>query len=86
MTIRDSRITSLPTHEQELLLKAALLTGEACRKAWKAWKSRIDIENLDYGSSRLLPLASLLLVRQKQWLSYDAEDLSSGQSMHETAG
>lgn len=48
---------SFPTEEQELLLKAALLMGDSCKEAWNAWKARIDIEKLDPGSSRLLPLA-----------------------------
>ena len=45
-----------PTSEQELLLQAALLSDENCVAAWEKWKSRIDIDRLDLGSQRLLPL------------------------------
>ena len=45
-----------PTWEQESLLKAALLQGEEAIKAWHKWKSRVDVDQLDPGSLRLLPL------------------------------
>jgi Uncharacterised nucleotidyltransferase len=45
-----------PTHLQELLLKAALFRGDAALSAYKEWISSVDIENLDWGSYRLLPL------------------------------
>jgi len=53
-----------PTKEQELLLKAALFSGAPCLSAWKAWKNNVDIEELDDGSQRLLPLAYRNLFRQ----------------------
>jgi hypothetical protein len=45
-----------PTAEQETLLRAA--TGEAATAvaAWQAWSSTVDVERLDEGSFRLLPL------------------------------
>jgi len=46
-----------PTRNQELLLKAALFKGEECRSAWEQWKRQNDVEHLDDGSYRLLPLA-----------------------------
>ncbi len=46
-----------PTRNQELLLKAALFKGEDCRSAWEQWKRQNDVEHLDDGSHRLLPLA-----------------------------
>ncbi len=46
----------LPTHNQELLLKAALLSGQAMREAWQEWSTTVDLHDLDYGSQRLLPL------------------------------
>ncbi len=45
-----------PTHSQELLLKAAVLRGDAALSAWKEWISSVDIEHLDWGSYRLIPL------------------------------
>jgi len=45
-----------PTETQELLLKAALLTDDQGRRAWQAWQKAADIEALDTGSFRLLPL------------------------------
>lgn len=45
-----------PTREQELLLKAALLKGEAAITAWKSWAAVVDFDRLDAGSQRLLPL------------------------------
>ena len=45
-----------PTHPQELLLKAAVLHGETAISAWKEWISSVDIERLDWGSYRLIPL------------------------------
>jgi len=45
-----------PTREQELLLRAALLQGNDAINAWHEWKSSVDIEQLDQGSYRLLPL------------------------------
>ncbi len=45
-----------PTPTQELLLRAALIDGEEAVVAWQEWHKRTDVENLDHGSSRLLPL------------------------------
>lgn len=45
-----------PTREQELLLRAALLQGSTAITAWHEWESRVDIDRLDQGSQRLLPL------------------------------
>jgi Uncharacterised nucleotidyltransferase len=44
-----------PTGQQELLLRAALLKGQASIEAWERWKSSTDVEHLDVGSHRLLP-------------------------------
>jgi hypothetical protein len=47
----------LVTPQQELLLKAALLSGEEALDAWRKWQDKIDWEeHLDQGSFRLLPL------------------------------
>jgi hypothetical protein len=45
-----------PTPEQELLLKASLLTGKDATTAWKNWAAAINFDLLDTGSQRLLPL------------------------------
>jgi hypothetical protein len=44
------------TWQQELLLKAALLQGEDAMEGWMKWKSNVDLEKIDPGSYRLLPL------------------------------
>jgi len=45
-----------PTWRQELLLRAALLRGKEAIAAWREWKSSVDVDRLDQGSRRLLPL------------------------------
>ncbi len=48
-----------PAQLQEVLLRAALLEGRDAVEAWKEWRSRVDIDDvdrLDPGSYRLLPL------------------------------
>lgn len=45
-----------PTPQQQLLLQATLWQGERALAAWEQWRSLIDIEHLDEGSTRLLPL------------------------------
>jgi len=39
-----------------MLLQAAHLQGKDAIKAWQEWKSGVDIDHLDAGSYRLLPL------------------------------
>jgi hypothetical protein len=54
---RIGKITGcLPSKQQEFLLKAALLKGDAAIDAWAQWKSHIDLDRIDHDSSRLLPL------------------------------
>jgi len=45
-----------PTPDQTLLLRAALLPGDAARAAWEVWRQHASLEALDGGSKRLLPL------------------------------
>lgn len=45
-----------PTLQQELLLRAALCQGEDALHSWQQWKESIDLDHIDGGSSRLLPL------------------------------
>lgn len=46
-----------PTPDQQDLLDACLLDGDRARSAWHRWE-HADIDNLDQGSFRLLPLLS----------------------------
>jgi len=57
-----------PNPEQELLLQAALFQGERSLNAWRLWKKRTDIEvdKLDLGSFRLLPLVYRNLCDQER--------------------
>ena len=50
-----SRQTCWPTPTQELLLKAILCQGEVALEAWAAWHATTVFDDLDYGSSRLIP-------------------------------
>jgi Uncharacterised nucleotidyltransferase len=45
-----------PNSDQILLLKAALLSGEAARDAWQEWSKSVNIDQLNLGEVRLLPL------------------------------
>jgi hypothetical protein len=45
------------------LLRAALLAGPAASAAWREWKSRVDVGQLDEGSDRMLPLVGHNLSR-----------------------
>ncbi|GBE01139.1 MAG TPA: hypothetical protein ENH07_03955 [Nitrospirae bacterium] len=45
-----------PDKQQELLLRAGLLQGKRALAAWEEWRSYVDIDNIDEGSYRLLPL------------------------------
>ncbi len=45
-----------PTPEQQWMLRAALLPVPHGIEAWEKWRSLADIDHLDYGSFRLIPL------------------------------
>jgi hypothetical protein len=45
-----------PTRFQEFLLKAAFFEEERALEAWENWKRDADIEKIDSGSQRLMPL------------------------------
>jgi hypothetical protein len=53
----------VPTSQQALLLRAALLDAPAALKAWTAWHLHADINRLDPGSFKLLPLLAHNLLR-----------------------
>ncbi|MBI2432304.1 MAG: nucleotidyltransferase family protein [Candidatus Hydrogenedentes bacterium] len=46
-----------PTPEQELVLRAALLTGEEAVQAWQEWAANFEFDRISNGVRRLLPLA-----------------------------
>lgn len=46
----------LPSPAETLLLQAALLPGPPAVAAWRAWQQAVDFNDVDHGSSRLLPL------------------------------
>lgn len=49
-------LSCLPGPAQELLLTACLASGEPARRAFEAWLPQVDIDHLDFGSGKLLPL------------------------------
>lgn len=51
------------TQSQSLLLRACLWQDERAIAAWQAWINQVDIEHLDGGSDRLLPLLYRNLTR-----------------------
>ena len=55
--MKSNRLPYIPTDEQELLLKAALLTDSNAASCWREWRQRANLDHLDSGSFRLLPLA-----------------------------
>ena len=69
MNIKIKREGSFwPVELQEVLLRAALLKGNDAVDAWKEWRSRVDIDDIDHldpGSYRLLPLLYHNLKRQQ---------------------
>ena len=60
----------LPGHSQQLLLDACLLDDDRARKAFTQWRSHADVDRLDAGSFRLLPLL------WKRMCALDIEDPS----------
>jgi len=45
-----------PTRDQELMLRAALLPREPALESWNEWKRSVNIDVIDYGSHRMVPL------------------------------
>jgi hypothetical protein len=52
-----------PTPEQELLLAACLRPGAEAVAAWRRWRGRVDLDDVDNASFRLLPLLYRRLVQ-----------------------
>jgi hypothetical protein len=62
--MKPSLRSPFPTNEQELLLKACLLSGELMQTSYDSWKSLVNIEtDVEHGSFRQLPLLYLNLNR-----------------------
>ena len=78
MTARAySSAQTFASADQELLLKALLLEGEAAIESWNAWRQRISVEDADVASQRLLPL----LLDKLHRLGVDHPDLSRYESV-----
>lgn len=54
-----------PTEMHKWLLRAALLDADIARDAWDQWSNKIDFENMDHASERLIPLLNNNLQRLK---------------------
>ena len=54
--MQQSKQSIWPDANQEALLRASLLTEKQALPAWEFWVSHVDIDHLDHGSFRLLPL------------------------------
>src|ERR1700687_674202 len=51
-----NRRSPLPDQMETDLLRAALLDGDAALAAYCRWRKKLDIDALDFGSQRVLPL------------------------------
>lgn len=45
-----------PTRIEEIVLRAALASGEEALSAWRVWREEMELDRIDAGSFRLLPL------------------------------
>jgi hypothetical protein len=52
----SAELGNRPSVEQALVLKAALSPSEQGRIAWERWRATVDFDEIDHGSTRLLPL------------------------------
>jgi len=52
----SSELGNRPSPEQALVLRAALNPPRQGRVAWESWRARVDFDQIDHGSMRLLPL------------------------------
>ena len=52
-----------PTRNQELLLGAALLEREPALECWNEWRRNVNIDVIDYGSHRMIPVLYRNLLR-----------------------
>lgn len=59
---RGVSVPGRPTADQELLLEAATGDLAAACAAWRGWQERNELDDVDYGAQRLLPLVYRHLV------------------------
>jgi hypothetical protein len=52
----NSSVSPLPGPQDTLLLRAALLSGRPALDAFAEWRRTLDLDALDFGSQRVLPL------------------------------
>jgi hypothetical protein len=52
----------LPTHAQELLLRACLCDGDEASDALRRWRRKIDIDHIELACARLLPMLPAALI------------------------
>jgi Uncharacterised nucleotidyltransferase len=52
----SERLGNLPTAGQVHVLHAALDPAPAAASAWKCWRQAVEFDDIDHGSTRLLPL------------------------------
>lgn len=50
------RLANRPNEEQRLVLHAALDDREKALAAWQRWREAVELDDVDHGSARLLPL------------------------------
>ena len=70
-----------PTPEQQWMLRAAILPGQSGLEAWDKWVACADIDHLDLGSFRLIPL----LYRNLRRLGVEHELLGRFRGIHRRA-
>ncbi len=52
----NTELGNRPSPAQALVLRAALNPPRQGREAWESWRARVDFDQIDHGSMRLLPL------------------------------
>lgn len=65
----SERLGNRPTAEQLLVLHAGLDPAPAAAAAWQSWRAAVEFDDVDHGSTRLLPL----VYRNLGAAAFDAE-------------
>lgn len=61
--MNDASLSQIPSRLETQLLRAALLDGEPALTSYRRWRDEVDIDALDGGSQRMLPLLAHNLAR-----------------------